>query len=89
MTAALLTYRPPNVRMLRDVLGYMRKEEAKRRFLGNTFCYMLKALVPRVDRESYSEFARRLDDREQSAKEDTRTGRQILDELKAKLLGKD
>ena len=89
MTAALLTYKPPSVRMLENVIGYMRKEEAKRRFLGNTLSYMLKALAPRVDRESYAEFAQRLDGGDQGMKEDARTGRQIIDDLKAKLLGKE
>ena len=84
MTAALLTYRPPNVRMLSNVLGHLRKEEAKRRFLGNTLCLMLRALAPRLQRETYGEFARRLDDAS-SAESDSRTGKQIIDDLVARL----
>lgn len=83
MTAALLTYRPENVRMLGNVMGHLQKEEAKRRFIGDTLCGVLAALAPGMQRESYGEFARRLDDAGSGA--DSRTGRQIVDDLVARL----
>ena len=85
MTAALLTYRPPSVRKLRNMMGYLQKEETKRRFLGNTLCCMLWALAPKMERESYAEFAQRLDDASNGAVSDLRTGKEIVDDLIARL----
>lgn len=84
MTAALLTYRPPSVALLRGAVGYMQAEEAKQRFARNTESLILQALAPKLERETYLAFVQRMERREPS---DTRTGKQILEDLIGKLEG--
>lgn len=70
---------------LRCLLRYLRKEELKRQYAANTACLILRALWPKLDREMYSEFAERLDGRQP---QDSRTGRQIIEDLRSSLLGR-
>lgn len=82
MTVALLTYKPPNVALLRGVVGFLQAEEAKRRFARNTQSLILKALAPKFERETYLDFVQRMERREPP---DERTGAQILEDLIGKL----
>lgn len=62
----------------------MQAEEAKRRFARNTASLILQALAPKLERETYLAFVQRIERREPP---DTRTGRQILEDLIGKLEG--
>lgn len=62
----------------------MRAEEAKMRFARNTQSLILQALAPKLERETYLAFVQRMERREPP---DTRTGRQILEDLIGKLEG--
>ena len=83
MTDALLLYRPKGIRLLQNVLNYRRTEDVKRSFIGNTLCYLLRAVAPKFERQIYSDFIEKLEGRGQQ--EDERTGREIIDDLRAKL----
>lgn len=85
MTYALLSYRPGSVALLRCLLRYLRLEDLKRQFAENTNSLILRALCPNMERKLFSEFACGLDDSAPPA--DTRTAKQIIDELRAKLEG--
>ena len=85
MTFALLAYRPGSVELLRCLLRYLRKEELKRQFAANTSSLILRALCPKMDRKLFSEFVCELE--EDAPPADTRTAKQIIDDLIAKLGG--
>ena len=83
MTAALLSYRPPSVRLLANVLAYELREEAKRRFIGNTLSMLLKVTAPKLERESYADFAARVENNPEHR--DNRTAKEIIEDIKSML----
>ena len=83
MTFARLAYHPQTVIELRNLLKYMKKQELKQQFCGNTLCFLLKAMKPQIQRPFYSEYVEVLDGQ---AVKDTRTGVEIVEDLKNQLI---
>lgn len=83
MSHALLTYQPKTACLLRWVLEYEKKEEFKRRHLGDISCLIFQAIAPKCRITMYSEYAHMLE--ENHAQQDIRNGEEILQDMVDKL----
>lgn len=78
MTYVLLAYRPDSVLLLSGALQYVRREELKRRYLGDIVCMILRVNAPKASLTMYSDYAVSLEDNHNV---DTRTGEEIRQDV--------
>jgi hypothetical protein len=81
VTHALLSYRPGCPANLAAVLNYERRRELKEGYFAAVLRSIAGSLIQGYELPPYHEFLQRLD-----GKADTRTGAEIMDDLKSKLL---
>lgn len=82
VTFAQLAYRPQTLEELRYLLGYLKKQELQEEFARNTMSLLLRAVYPKLKRPLYSEFVK---ETEKKKNTDKRTGREIVDDLIARI----
>lgn len=83
VTHALMAYRPESVVLLAGLLEYERREEIKRRHLGDIVCLMLRCNAPEAEITMYSALCQKMET--EASGQDARGGEEIVSDVKEML----